>query len=147
MGCLPEGIPQRLESGWVDACSFGLDRLVLVLVCRLVTGWFSCWSVWSVSASFVLACLLPVGSLVVRTSGLVLNGVDGVFVEICSLCLLRLLALLRTRLWRGLPICMRPFAVCSFSLHAAIHFTLGLHCFPSNGPSTVGPSLMNPPRL
>jgi hypothetical protein len=70
-----------------------LARLVLVAAWfpfgfRLVLAWFS-FGLGLVL--LVLACLFPVGSLVVRSSGPVLDGVDDVLDVICVVCLLGLL--------------------------------------------------------
>jgi hypothetical protein len=85
----PYGIGQRLEFGrfeMIDAYSFGFG-------CCLVSVWFSfgiCWPAFGLRlVLFVLACLLPFGSLVVRSSGLVLDSVDDVLNAwfACLVCL------------------------------------------------------------
>jgi hypothetical protein len=73
------GIGQRLVHGrfeMMDACSFGFGLLAFRLVFVRLTFGYRLVSVGLVLVSLVLACLLPFGSLVVRSSGPVLDGED-----------------------------------------------------------------------
>jgi hypothetical protein len=76
LSSFPYGIDQRLEFGrfkMMDAYSFGFG-------CCLVSVWFSFGIRWPAFGLrlvlLMLACLLPFGSLVVRSSGRVLDSVD-----------------------------------------------------------------------
>jgi hypothetical protein len=106
-----------------------LARLVLVaagmlLGFRLVFVWFS---FGLVLVLLVLVCWFPVGSLVVRSSGPVLDAVDDVLDVICVVCLLCLFGLVGFASGSlGGETCLYiwgAYAVDRFSLHAAIDFT------------------------
>jgi hypothetical protein len=74
--------PMVLVSAWSMEGSSRWMLARLVLVCLLVWFWlllgFRSVIVWLSLVLLVLACLLPFGSLVVRSSGLVVDRVDGV---------------------------------------------------------------------
>jgi hypothetical protein len=75
------GIGQRSVHGrfeMMDPCSFGLGLLAFHLVFVRLTFGYRLVSVDLVLVLLVLACLLPFGSLVVRSSGPVLDSVDDV---------------------------------------------------------------------
>jgi hypothetical protein len=59
--------------------------------CCLVSVWFSFGSRWFGLGLPVLACWFLFGSLIVRSSGPVLDGVDDLLDVICVVCLLGLL--------------------------------------------------------
>jgi hypothetical protein len=82
-----------LESGrfeLMDACSFGFG-------CCGVAAWFPFGFrlvfAWFGLVLLVLACWFLFGSLVVRPSGPVLDGVDGVLDVVCVVCLACLVCL------------------------------------------------------